>query len=137
MGWVMLVLYREFARSAGVILSDDGPAFVMQNGSPLNRDWMVTKSQALLAAARRRLPLSTSPVVKPQSKLLRGVQAGCVQRWMPMSQFRLSWTLAVGVRWHGSGMPLFLVKTKPVRWPQCGRLHHILCHLGWVVPVLP
>ena len=26
--WVMLVLYREFARSAGVTLSDNGPAFV-------------------------------------------------------------------------------------------------------------
>jgi hypothetical protein len=50
--WVMLVLYREFARNAGVTLSDDGPAFVMQNGSPLNRDWMVAKSQALLTAAQ-------------------------------------------------------------------------------------
>ena len=50
--WVMLVLYREFARSAGVTLFDNGPAFVMQNGSPLNRDWMVAKSEALLKAAK-------------------------------------------------------------------------------------
>ena len=50
--WVMLVLYREFASSAGVILSDNGPAFVMQNGSPLSRDWMVAKSEALLNMAK-------------------------------------------------------------------------------------
>ena len=133
----MLVLYREFARSAGVILSDDGPAFVMQSGSPLNRDWMVTKSQALLAAAQitfvdqsgRQAP------VKAASWRAGGVRSA-LDANVPVPII-IEWTLAVGVRWHGSGMPLFLVKTKPVRWPQCGRLHHILCHLGWVVPVLP
>ena len=29
-----------------------GPAFVMRSGAPLSRDWMVAKSEALLAAAK-------------------------------------------------------------------------------------
>ena len=51
--WAMLVLYRTLAHSAGVTLSDEGPAFVMKSGAPLSRDWMVTKSEALLAAAAK------------------------------------------------------------------------------------
>ena len=49
--WVMLVLYRAFASKAGVCLTDNGPAFVMQDGSTLSRTWMVSKSQALLLQA--------------------------------------------------------------------------------------
>ena len=44
-------MYHVMAAATGMKLTDDGPAFIMANGRPLSRDFMVQRTEALLQVA--------------------------------------------------------------------------------------
>ena len=71
---VALEIYRKFSV---ILLADDGPAFVMSNGLPLSKTFMVDRTSRLLALARISLVDDTGAVapVRAASWRAGGVRA--------------------------------------------------------------